>query len=128
MLWLPGRTRAPAIQSVGRGVRDGAPHGALRRARRHPGERRRLCAAAPGFPVPAARNLLPAGRRTVAHLCAGGPAMTDAPSTFMETSSARYWRAPLAWVGRGVRARLRFLLALMALSAGIVAEALLPRS
>jgi phospholipid/cholesterol/gamma-HCH transport system permease protein len=54
--------------------------------------------------------------------------MTDAPSSLMDSPSARYIRAPLAWVGRGVRARLRFVLSLMALSAGIVAEALLPRS
>jgi phospholipid/cholesterol/gamma-HCH transport system permease protein len=54
--------------------------------------------------------------------------MTGAPSTLMDSPSARYWRAPLAWVGRGVLARLRFVLTLMALSAGIVAEALLPRS
>ena len=87
-------------------------HGALGRARRHPGERRRLCAAAPGLPVPAARHLLSAGRRPVAHLCAGGPAVTDAPSALMDSPSARYVRAPLAWVGRGVRARLRFLLSL----------------
>ena len=55
--------------------------------------------------------------------------MTDAPSALVDLPSARgIARAPLAWVGRGVRARLRFLLSLMALSAGIVVEALSPRS
>jgi phospholipid/cholesterol/gamma-HCH transport system permease protein len=35
---------------------------------------------------------------------------------------------PLAWIGRGTRLRLQFLLSLMALSAGVLAEAAMPRS
>jgi phospholipid/cholesterol/gamma-HCH transport system permease protein len=37
-------------------------------------------------------------------------------------------RRPIAWLGRTVRVRARFILALMALVTGIVAEALLPRA
>jgi phospholipid/cholesterol/gamma-HCH transport system permease protein len=54
--------------------------------------------------------------------------VTDATPALVESPAARSWRRPLAWVGRSIRSRLRFLLSLMALSAGTVAEALSPRA
>jgi phospholipid/cholesterol/gamma-HCH transport system permease protein len=49
------------------------------------------------------------------------PALTQPPVRWSP-------RRPAAWLGRVVRARLRFVLSLMALTAGIVAEALSPRA
>jgi phospholipid/cholesterol/gamma-HCH transport system permease protein len=54
--------------------------------------------------------------------------VTDTTPALTESRAARNFRRPLRWLGHGFRARLRFLLSLMALSAGIVAEALSPRA
>ncbi len=54
--------------------------------------------------------------------------MTDATPALAQSPAARNLRRPLALVGRSIRTRLRFLLSLLALSAGTVAEALLPRA
>ena len=54
--------------------------------------------------------------------------MTDATPALTQPLVRRSPRRLLAWLGRFVRARLRFVLSLMALSAGIVAEALSPRA
>src|SRR6185369_13896186 len=128
LLRLSRRPRAAAIQSVGRGARNGGHHGALRRARRHPGQRRRLCAVTAGLPVPATRHLLSAGCRPIAHLRPGRSIVTDATPALTQPPAPGSWLRPLAWLGGVVRARLRFVLSLMALTAGIVAEALLPRA
>jgi phospholipid/cholesterol/gamma-HCH transport system permease protein len=54
--------------------------------------------------------------------------VTDAPPALADPPAARGPRRAVAWVGRSVRSRLQFLLSLMALTAGTVAEALLPRA
>ena len=54
--------------------------------------------------------------------------MTDATPAVTEPPAAHVLRRSLAWFGRSVRTRLRFLLSLMALTAGMVAEALSPRA
>jgi phospholipid/cholesterol/gamma-HCH transport system permease protein len=54
--------------------------------------------------------------------------VTETTPALAESSAAHGLRRSLTWLGRSVRTRLRFLLSLMALSAGIVAEALLPRA
>jgi len=51
----------------------------------------------------------------------GTPALTQPPVRWSP-------RRPTAWLGRVVQARVRFLLSLMALTAGIVADALSPRA
>lgn len=56
------------------------------------------------------------------------PASTAPASAPNGALSPWHPRRPLAWIGRVVRARLRFVLALMAMSAGVVAEALSPHS
>ena len=54
--------------------------------------------------------------------------MTDATPALAQSPAARSLRRSLAWVGSSIRKRLLFLLSLMALSAGTVAEALSPRA
>ena len=54
--------------------------------------------------------------------------MTDLTPAVAQPLVRRSPRRLLAWLGRFVRARLRFVLSLMALSAGMVAEALSPRA
>ena len=54
--------------------------------------------------------------------------MTDATPALADPPAARSPRRAVAWVGRSVRTRLQFLLSLMALTAGTVAESLSPRA
>lgn len=54
--------------------------------------------------------------------------MTDVGSTLDGRFAVSWSRRSLAWIGGVVRARLRFILMLMAMSAGIVAESLSPRA
>lgn len=54
--------------------------------------------------------------------------MTDVGSTLDGRFAASWSRRSLAWIGGMVRARLQFILMLMAMSAGIAAESLSPRA
>jgi phospholipid/cholesterol/gamma-HCH transport system permease protein len=54
--------------------------------------------------------------------------VTDTSPTLSPRPADWGVRRSLAWLGRVVRARLRFVLSLMALAAGVVAEALSPRA
>src|SRR5258707_2853187 len=93
-------------------------HGSFRSAGHSAGDRGGLSAAARGFSVPPARQVLSAACRRRAHFRAGGSAVTDrlaiAPRPGPAPSPLEWARRALALVGRPVRPHLGFLFILAA--------------
>src|SRR5882762_6500502 len=105
-------------------------HGSFRSAGDGAGDRGGLSAAARGFSVPPARQLLSAACRRRAHFRAGGSAVTGRLAISRRPGPVR---SPLEWARRGlaqirrpVRPLLDFVLMLAALGFGVAREAVRP--
>ena len=127
--WGSGQ-RASNLQSMGGCRAYCRDHGGLRTAGHRTGDRGRIQAAAPGFPVSTARQLLSAQRRRVTNFCAGGPIVSGevwlAPQSTASHRSPRRVRRVLARIGRAVRSHTRFVLLLASLGAGVVLDGIRP--